>query len=489
MREGKIYLYTWWRGLLEGEYDYVCHIYDGTGRRVFTNEMTFTSKKGRWRTWTWYDFNRYRDKPGTWRFEVFLDHEKVMEKDLEVLDADGRRYDPARIEILLQQAPLLAQSLARYKTLQSYQDSMVVEMYTVRPGMESRMTNKHVFAYARPNRLRYETVFGPMEGSIMVSDGVTTVEYVKAMGQYIERPVEDRMDPVFFRTINSGGSIVHRLLVRQDPARELLDDVETVVERGHEVLDGKSTTIVVLKQRADVSPWMGMGLMTGGGDIQLWIGNDDFMIHKILYTHDLKLMAEHVPEKVAAYIPMKTTYTERHVGIALNPTFAEETFVFVPLPNAERVDRLGAAQQTMPRKQALVGEAAPLFALKDRVGNQVKLADFQGQVVVLDFWATWCSPCTEQMPLLQALEDLYNAKGLTVLGLSIDDEVADVKTFAKRFEINFPLLMADEQVKRAYNVLVLPTTVLIDKQGMVRQVHQGVGNMRLQKQIEALLAE
>lgn len=112
-------------------------------------------------------------------------------------------------------------------------------------------------------------------------------------------------------------------------------------------------------------------------------------------------------------------------------------------------------------------KSAPAWELKDLEGKSVKLSDFKGKVVVLNFWATWCPPCREEIPALIALQDKYKAQGLVVIGMSVDQGgAAAVKSFAKRMKISYPIVMGDEKTAAAYgNVQVIPTTFFIDRAG------------------------
>ncbi len=118
---------------------------------------------------------------------------------------------------------------------------------------------------------------------------------------------------------------------------------------------------------------------------------------------------------------------------------------------------------------------APDWQLKNLEGKPVKLSEFKGKVVLLNFWATWCPPCREEIPDLVSLQRQYAARGLVVLGISMDEGgPARVASFAKTFEINYPIVMGDEKTSAAYGgIQVLPTTFIIDRKGKVVDGLQG----------------
>ncbi len=112
---------------------------------------------------------------------------------------------------------------------------------------------------------------------------------------------------------------------------------------------------------------------------------------------------------------------------------------------------------------------APAWTLQSIEGKPVKLSDFKGQVVVLNFWATWCPPCREEIPDLIALQKQYASQGVVVVGVSLDDGgPAPVARFARKMEINYPVVMGKRETAADYGgIAALPTTFIIDRKGNV----------------------
>jgi peroxiredoxin len=117
---------------------------------------------------------------------------------------------------------------------------------------------------------------------------------------------------------------------------------------------------------------------------------------------------------------------------------------------------------------------APDFTLRSAEGRNLRLAEQRGQVVLVNFWATWCGPCRQEMPHLNRLYDKYRASGFTLLGVNIDDDPRVATGTAARLGLKFPVLLdADKAVSKLYDLGSMPATVLIDRDGRVRYLHRG----------------
>ncbi len=117
---------------------------------------------------------------------------------------------------------------------------------------------------------------------------------------------------------------------------------------------------------------------------------------------------------------------------------------------------------------------APDFTLKSRSGENIRLSDFRGQIVLLNFWASWCGPCRQEMPILNDIQKKYEPLGFTVLGINVDRKVEKAEAYLKDTPVDFPVLFDPEsKVSELYRVQAMPSTAFIDRDGKVRYVHAG----------------
>ena len=134
---------------------------------------------------------------------------------------------------------------------------------------------------------------------------------------------------------------------------------------------------------------------------------------------------------------------------------------------------------------------APDFNLKDAQGKDVKLSDLKGKVVLVNFWATWCEGCQIEIPWFIEFEKKYGNRGLTVIGISMDDEGwKAVKPWLVEKKVNYPIVIGSEQLGKQFGLDGMPLTLLVDGDGKIADSHSGVVNKAAtEKKIEVLLAE
>ena len=122
----------------------------------------------------------------------------------------------------------------------------------------------------------------------------------------------------------------------------------------------------------------------------------------------------------------------------------------------------------------LTGQTAPDFVLKSATGENLRLSEYRGDIVMINFWATWCGPCRQEMPLLDELYGRYQRVGFNLLGVNIDDDSRRAMAMVNELGISFPVLFdEDKKVSKLYEVEAMPLTILLDREGTVRHVHHG----------------
>ena len=140
-----------------------------------------------------------------------------------------------------------------------------------------------------------------------------------------------------------------------------------------------------------------------------------------------------------------------------------------------------------------VSGPAPDFTLQMLGGGQMSLAEQKGNVVMVNFWATWCAPCRQEMPHLEALHQRYSSLGFTLLGVNVEEDSSGAQDWLAETPVSFPILFDPQSsVSELYDVIAMPSTVMIDRQGNLRYLHHGYKpgyEDEYQNQIRALIRE
>jgi peroxiredoxin len=136
---------------------------------------------------------------------------------------------------------------------------------------------------------------------------------------------------------------------------------------------------------------------------------------------------------------------------------------------------------------------APDFTLKSHSGDNLRLSELRGEVVMINFWASWCGPCRQEMPLLDELYAEYQPMGFTILGVNVEEDSSKAKALLDEIPVSFPVLFdTQSQVSKLYDVIAMPSTVLVDRDGNVRYLHHGYKpgyEQTYQEQVRALIRE
>jgi peroxiredoxin len=165
-------------------------------------------------------------------------------------------------------------------------------------------------------------------------------------------------------------------------------------------------------------------------------------------------------------------------------TFAAALAVMSPLAYSQT-----APPPAHPALQS--GQPAPDFTLPDSNGSPVKLSAYKGKVVLLDFWATWCTGCKVEIPWYVEFQDKYRKEGLTAIGVSMDDDGwKSVKPYLAAHQLNYPIVIGSQDLADQYGMASLPMTLLIDRNGKVAEADAGmVDKDAFENKIKALLRQ
>ena len=134
----------------------------------------------------------------------------------------------------------------------------------------------------------------------------------------------------------------------------------------------------------------------------------------------------------------------------------------------------GSMLLSLPAMAFELNQPAPDFTLKSMDGDNIKLSEMAGNVVLINFWASWCGPCREEMPLLNSLHNKYEPLGFAVFGVNVEEDIDQAKAFLRDFPVDFPVLLDNtNRVSKQYEVIAMPTTIMVDRDGNLRYLHQG----------------
>jgi len=134
---------------------------------------------------------------------------------------------------------------------------------------------------------------------------------------------------------------------------------------------------------------------------------------------------------------------------------------------------------------------APALTLVDLSGHTIDTSTYKGKVVLVNFWAAWCTPCREEIPQFVALQEKYGARGFQAIGISMDDPEGALRAFCRQYKVNYPVVMGNPKIAEQFGgVLGLPTTFLIGRDGRIHAKYAGATDFpRLEQEIAALLAK
>jgi alkyl hydroperoxide reductase subunit AhpC len=350
-------------------------------------------------------------------------------------------------------------------------DASMVEEITA-GGKSQRSELAFAVAMERPNKFAMALQRG-RGGASMFSDGSKLYTFVPDINAYNEEPAPADLAGLVKQPVVRPSFLAQ--LIDADPAKSVMEGVMGLEYRGVEQLDGRSAHHLAAKQK-DI-------------DWELWVDEGDQpLVRKVKVDVSRALTAQGAPSGAQG------TVTELFSKWTVNQPVDAAQFSFTPPAGAKTIEQYRADEgKRQSQSHPLVGRPAPDFSLPLLAGGQMKLSDNKGkQVVVLDFWATWCPPCQAELPVVNRLLAGYKDKGVLFVAVNQGEDANQVRTFLQGIHIE-PTVALDAQgsAGHLYQVSGIPQTVIIDKQGIVRAVFTGYGpgtEDDIKKQLDEVLA-
>jgi thiol-disulfide isomerase/thioredoxin len=378
-----------------------------------------------------------------------------------------------------------------YRSADRVSGTMKATLYVEMDAMKQEMPSRYTFAFERPNRVALVAQEGMMASTI-VSDGKQLTTYLPMFKRYSVGEAPDSMLEIATRPESMMGGATYLSaflsLFASDPYSALLNGVTKSASAGSEKVDGIECERLTFEQ-------LGMRW-------EIWVTKGKQPeLRRLTMKMDMSQIQEELGGKeLPAGLPdqiknmrMRTQvdFTDWKFGEPL----AANTFQFTPPAGATKGDSVfgaGSGGEDEEEAHALIGKPAPSFSLDLLGGGKMELAQHAGkEVVILDFWATWCGPCVRALPILAEVAEAYRGKGVMFYAVNQQEFPDQVKSFLDGKKLTFAVPMdRSAGVAAKYGVDGIPQTVVIDKQGVVRAVHVGFSpdlKKRLTSELDAIL--
>ena len=364
-----------------------------------------------------------------------------------------------------------------YKHLNAYTVNADFKMSVTMPGSRKEAWANYDVAVEQPNKASFVIKEGI--GASVVSNGKDLLTYIPALQKYTKVPAPASLNalassPDLTLINNSVGDLfMLDSLLKADPRAALLANTTAVKYIGEEEVNGVKAHHLLF-ERSDFS--RDVWVQDGPEPWLLKISPD---VSKVL-AEAAKNAPNMKPAKMEMAVNFKNWKQEKSLPgqtFALNiPSQAKEVASFF--------------EKEAP--SSLVGKAAPNVPLNLLGGGKLNLPDMKGDVVVLDFWATWCAPCLNALPVTSEVAQAYKEKGVHYFSIDQEETPEQIEKFMKQHNWSFPVALDETgKLSTAYGIEGIPFTVVIDKDGIVRNVHVGMApNLKaeLSREIEGLLA-
>jgi len=372
---------------------------------------------------------------------------------------------------------LLDKVADRYSSLKQYHFEGSVAVTLLKRGGATEVEMETVMMSDGPGKSRLE-MRSPVFGIVTIVNGDTTWTYIPALNQYVKKPTAELEQKgqaavnSIFSTLSGFGDL---LKSQASQLQEINKNVKQAKILREETIYPQGTGVDCVVLEVEQEP---RNIPTKDSPASmvktLWVEKARLLIVR------QQILVKWKGTEESGDFEMKTVSVLRSAKI--NEPIPESSFTFSPPSGAKLVDDFGAPgaanrgrtadTETGVPASPFVGKEAEDFKLKDLNGKNVELKSLRGKVVVLDFWATWCAPCREEMPHLEKLHRELKDKGLVVVGINTEDAKA-ARSFMKKYEYTFMTLIDDGNASVIYKIDAIPTVFVIDKEGKITSHYIG----------------
>lgn len=393
---------------------------------------------------------------------------------------------------------LIAKISDLYKDAKTFNGQMAIKMKIELPGLPPQdFAMNYDLAMERPNKYAMTLKEGAM-GANSVSDGKNLYIHVPMVNKYMVQPAPTNLD-----TIGAGGAteLLGPLdqmdfigaLFAENPAAAFLDGVKSGKLLPAETIDGVESDRLQFTQ--DDLSWDLWAAKGAKPTVQQLTADLSSVLGKMLDAQ-----GGDVPPQVREMMKQaKMTMKVNFPKMEFNQAIAASTFEFKAPEGAQKVDSFmqaaadGQDEEEEEPAADLLDKPAPDFELALLDGGKMKLSQHKGkEIVILDFWATWCPPCVRAMPIIIEVANNFKSKGVVFYAMNQDEDVKTIKDYIAKKKWVMPITLdVDSKVGTLYGVEGIPTTVIVDKEGVVRNVHVGFSpslKEDLTKKLEEILA-
>ena len=362
---------------------------------------------------------------------------------------------PAKLATVADDAqPLLEEMAAAYKQIKNVELAGTLTLVVEDDeGKQTRQT-KFASAFAAPNRFRHQAENQPL----IISNGKKAYGYSPRRNLYnaADAPAERAMLSKYSADINrilpqQNLSLV--LAISSDPATELREAAAEITKA-----PGEKALLMTFSDKTTMT---------------LQLDPRTNLLQRAVVDYTPLMQKQGRPDVKSA------VYTMDYTTVKVDAAVADEAFAWAPPSGARDVVAAAAGADDEDDGSGgvaspLVGKPAPDFTLQDLDGNNVTLSELKGNVILLDFWATWCGPCVVAMPHIDKLHQDYKDRGVKVYAVNQREAREKIEPFLKSKQLSLPVLLdSNGDVGKAYGVRGIPTTVLIDKEGVIKKVMVG----------------